>query len=204
VLAQTDKPHSACDYFFNYTRNSSFDRNLDRVLANLPLRNSGYGFFNSSSGQDSDAASAIALCRGDVESVPCGACVNKSIVNLTQICPNQKYGSIFYDNCWVTYSDESLLGSTKVKYPIVDWRAENVTDDVPSFTRDLRNLLSNLTAKAAGGGSLRKYAADTMTRPNAEVTYALVQCTPDLSEQQCTNCLNDAVSEMVNQVSGKI
>ncbi|GKG41624.1 cysteine-rich receptor-like protein kinase 26, partial [Tanacetum coccineum] len=129
------------------------ERNLDRVLANLPLTNSGYGFFNSSSGQDSDLASAIALCRGDIEAIPCGTCVNTSIVNLRHLCPNQKDGSIFYDNCWVKYSDEHLLGSTKVKYPITDWRYENVTDDVPTFTQDLLNLLSNLTAEAAAGGS---------------------------------------------------
>nr|GFA86640.1 cysteine-rich RLK (receptor-like protein kinase) 26 [Tanacetum cinerariifolium] len=146
---QGDLPHYVCDNDYNYTRNSSFERNLDRILANLPLTKSGYGFFNSSSGQDSDAASAIALCRADIQAIPCA------------------------------------------ENPLTDWRAANVTDDVPSFTRDLLNLLSNLTAEAAAGGSLLKYAAGTMTRPNSEVTYALVQCTPDLSEQQCTNCLKD-------------
>ncbi|GKD19518.1 putative receptor-like protein kinase [Tanacetum coccineum] len=206
VLAQqTNPPHQFCDNASNYTRNNSFERNLDRILANLPLSNSGYGFFfNSSSRQDSDAASAIALCRADIEANRCGTCVNNSIVNLREVCPNQKDGSIFYDDCWVKYSDEYLLGSTKVKYPITDWRSANVTDDVPSFTRDLLNLITNLTAEAAAGGSLLKYAAGTMTRPNSEVTYGLVQCTPDLSEEQCTNCLNDAVSQMVRQVSGSI
>ncbi|PWA51109.1 gnk2-like domain-containing protein [Artemisia annua] len=205
ILAQTNIPYYACDNFFNYTRNSSFERNLDRILANLPLTNSGYGFFNSSSGQGPDAASAIALCRGDIESIPCGICVNNSIVELRKICPNQKDGSIFYDNCMVKYSDEYLLGSTKMKYRIVDWRADNVTDDAPSFNRDLLNLLNNLTVEAAAGGSLRKYAANTMTRPNSEVTYGLMQCTPDLSRQQCTNCLKDAVSQMVeNKVYGKV
>ncbi|GKE51311.1 putative receptor-like protein kinase, partial [Tanacetum coccineum] len=207
VLAQqTDSHHQFCDNGSNYTRNNSFERNLDRILANLPLSNSGYGFFfNSSSRQDSDAASAIALCRGDIEANRCGTCVNNSIVNLREVCPNQKDGSIFYDDCWVKYSDEYLLGSTKAEHPIVDWRAANVTDDVPSFTQDLLNLLSNLTAEAAGGGSLRKYAAGSMTRPNSESTYGLVQCTPDLSKEHCTNCLNDTVSQMVShQVFGSI
>ncbi|GJY49700.1 cysteine-rich receptor-like protein kinase 26 [Tanacetum coccineum] len=107
----------------------------------------------SSLGQVPDAASAIALCRGDIGSIPCGSCVYSSIENLRQICPNQKDGSIFYNNCWVKYSNEYLLGSSKVKNPIMDWRSANVTNDVPSFTRDLLNLLSNLTAEAASGGS---------------------------------------------------
>ncbi|PWA73004.1 cysteine-rich receptor-like protein kinase 28 [Artemisia annua] len=211
ILAQTDDidpPHHGCDNSSYYNRSSSFERNLNRVLANLPLTNSGYGFLNSSSGQGPDVVSAIALCRGDIELNPCGTCVNKAIGNLTQVCPNQKEGSIFYNECMVTYSNENLLGRlTEAKYPITDWRSENVTakaDDVPSFTRDLLNLLNNLTVVAAGGGSLLKYAADTMTRPNSQVTYGVMQCTPDLSKQQCTNCLKDAVSQMVSQVSGSI
>nr|GEV21953.1 zinc finger BED domain-containing protein RICESLEEPER 2-like [Tanacetum cinerariifolium] len=191
IAHQTDPPLYFCDNDSNYT-------------ANLPLTNSGYGFFNSSSWKDSNAASAIALCRADIEAIPCGTCVNNSIVNLRQVCPNQKDGSFFYDDCMVACSEEYLLGSTRMKYPIVDWRSANVTDDVPSFTRDLLNLITNLTAEAAAGGSLLKYAAGTMTRPYSEVTYGFVQCTPDLSEEECTNCLKDTVSQMVRQVSGSI
>ncbi|KAF5804183.1 hypothetical protein HanXRQr2_Chr05g0194191 [Helianthus annuus] len=54
VLAQTDTDFvdKLCEIGFNYTSDSTFGTNLDRALAILPTTNSGYGFFNSSSGRN--------------------------------------------------------------------------------------------------------------------------------------------------------
>ncbi|KAJ7967622.1 Cysteine rich receptor like kinase [Quillaja saponaria] len=58
--------------------------------------------------------------------------------------------------------------------------------------------------RAASGSSLRKYAAGNATGPNFQTIFALVQCTPDLSELECTDCLVGAFSDIAgSNVEGK-
>ncbi|KAI3753047.1 hypothetical protein L2E82_25091 [Cichorium intybus] len=57
------------------------------TLANLNT-NSGYDYFNNSSGQDLDTAYGIGLCHSDIsDSIACVDCVNTSIVKLREVCP---------------------------------------------------------------------------------------------------------------------
>ncbi|GLT83186.1 hypothetical protein SLE2022_014910 [Rubroshorea leprosula] len=71
--------------------------------------------------------------------------------------------------------------------------ASNVT----AFSRALSSLLKNLSNRAAAGGPLRTYAADNTTVPDVfRNIYALVQCTPDLSQQDCSDCLTTAISRV--------
>nr|GMC78714.1 putative receptor-like protein kinase At4g00960 [Ipomoea batatas] len=56
-----------CGTSGNYTQNSTYDNNLNTLLSSLSNNVDDYGFYNGSVGQGSDRASAIVLCRGDVE-----------------------------------------------------------------------------------------------------------------------------------------
>jgi hypothetical protein len=71
---------------------------------------------------------------------------------------------------------QALISSTKV------------SDVSGTFKQVLAGLLDGLRSKAASGDSLRKLAIGA-----ANSTYfglnALLQCTPDLDEQECSNCL---------------
>jgi hypothetical protein len=63
--------------------------------------------------------------------------------------------------------------------------------------------LESLKSEAVAGGSLRKFAAGNATAPNFQTLYALVQCTPDLSELECNNCLAGAFQGILNCCDGK-
>jgi hypothetical protein len=70
---------------------------------------------------------------------------------------------------------------------------KNVTNE-KEFYEKLNVLLGNLTNLAALGDSRRKFATGNATTENSqEKMYALVQCTPDLTQQQCSGCLNQAI-----------
>ncbi|KAJ0024957.1 hypothetical protein Pint_07108 [Pistacia integerrima] len=60
-----------------------------------------------------------------------------------------------------------------------------------------------LKKKAASGGCHRKFARGNRTTPSCQTIYALVQCTPDLSEQQCIDCLNNATALIPTACAGK-
>ncbi|XP_076906805.1 cysteine-rich receptor-like protein kinase 25 [Bidens hawaiensis] len=194
ILAQPDFFSKYCDPDFNYTTNSSFQINLNRALARLPASNSGYGFLSSSSGQNPDTANTIALCRGDTDLVSCLTCVNNSIVKLREICPNQRVSSGYYDNCLLSYSNDIILGKNNINDFVEEYMDINATN-VAGLLEDVLKLLGNVTTQAASGGQL-KYASGTMGRANGTAIYGLAQCTPDLTNEQCRDCLRDAVARL--------
>ncbi|KAM7522764.1 hypothetical protein LguiA_012666 [Lonicera macranthoides] len=60
---------------------------------------------------------------------------------------------------------------------------------VDQFNEDLRILVDAQRTRAAAGGSLRKFAPGNISGPNFLTIYGLLQCTPDISEEDCKRCL---------------
>lgn len=89
--------------------------------------------------------------------------------------------------------------------------AENVSagDVAAGFNRKLRTLLKTLRSEAAGGGDLLKFATGSASvrvghrNSNQLTIYALVQCTPDLSEKDCKRCLYEAFGYIPRCCHGK-
>ncbi|XP_027364938.1 cysteine-rich receptor-like protein kinase 25 [Abrus precatorius] len=180
----------------NYTANSTYQNNLNTLLSNFSSNTQiDYGFYNFSYGHDSDKVNAIGLCRGDVKPNDCRSCFNDSKVLLTKLCPNQKEAIGWYDNCMLRYSNRSIFNRNE-NSPGFYMRNNGNATDVNQFNQVLRDLLGSLISKASSGDSKRKFAAANMTGPGFQTIYGLVQCTPDLSEQQCSSCLVGAMSEI--------
>lgn len=87
------------------------------------------------------------------------------------------------------YSNRSIFSINKLSPIYISAKLENFSD-VNQTNQVLLKLLGNLKDEAASGSPLRKYAVGEAT-VGFETIYALVQCTPDLQKQQCTNCLDD-------------
>ncbi|MFS7934125.1 putative protein kinase RLK-Pelle-DLSV family [Helianthus anomalus] len=166
----------------NYTRNSAYKQNLDDVLYSLTGTNNGFGFYNSTSGQ----AKAAALCRGDIEPERCRRCVDDATRRLRQVCPNQIEAGGWYDTCFLWYSNRTIGGG--VNY--IFYNRNNVSDSsFDQWNQTVVDLVGELRSEAAGGGQLRKYASGNITVPGLWTVYGMMQCTPDLSETECDDCL---------------
>ncbi|KAI7750410.1 hypothetical protein M8C21_013427, partial [Ambrosia artemisiifolia] len=193
-----------CENAANYTQNSTYQRNLNTTLSALPSTNSGLGFFNFSSGQGTNRVNSIALCRGDINLDVCLSCLNDSIVNLLQLCPNQKEARGYYDYCMVLYSNKEILGNNPIQDGLILYNVQNVTDK-DRFNAALRPLLRNLTTDAAAGDSLRKFSSgNTTSGLDFSTIYGLVQCTPDLSQLECSDCVESAISQFMVGYSDKV
>ncbi|CAN4083848.1 unnamed protein product [Withania somnifera] len=196
ILAQLpDLRYSTCDDKGNYTENSAYKNNLDTLLTSLSSKIDKYGFYNASIGQNSDRASVIVLCRGDVQVEECRTCVSNVIQKLGQLCPNQKEAFGGYDGCMLQYSNRSIIGTASFFVRYYFWNPANASQP-EEFNQELIKLLENLRDRAAEGGLLRKYASGNVTGPDSQSIYALVQCTPDLSRLDCFDCLTDAYGNM--------
>ncbi|ESW15154.1 hypothetical protein PHAVU_007G048900 [Phaseolus vulgaris] len=189
----------------NYTANSTYSTNLNTLLSTLSSNTQiEYGFYNFSYGQNTDTVYAIGLCRGDQQPEECRSCLNNSRVDITERCPNQKKAILWSDQCMLRYSNDTIFNQMEISPTYYMWNQPNATD-ANQFNEVLGNLMKSLIDTAASGDSRRKYAtAENATGLNFQTIYGLVQCTPDLSQQRCTQCLDTAISEIPNCCNGKI
>ncbi|XP_011076612.1 putative receptor-like protein kinase At4g00960 [Sesamum indicum] len=186
---------SVCLNNGNYTSNSTYKANLDTVLSSLPTNVHRNGFYNASFGQNPDRANAIVLCRGDIQLDTCRGCVRDAAAALLASCPNQKQAVNWQERCTLRYSNETLVGILATMPGYYWWNPENATS-VDQFKEDLSTLLDDLRGQAVYGGSLRKVAAGNITGPDFQRIFALVQCSPDLSPEDCSSCLIGAAADI--------
>ncbi|KAL0873667.1 hypothetical protein Bca101_023372 [Brassica carinata] len=197
ALAQVDTyvfdPDFTCVDRGNFTANSSFAGNLNRLVSSLSsLTSKPYGFYNLSSGDSSsgEKAHAIGLCRREVRRDDCLSCIQTAARNLTEQCPRSKQAVVWYTQCMFRYSNRTIYGRKETD-PTYSLRAgETVSSNRDEFERLQRELLNRLKGVAASGGGNRKYAQGNSTAsPGYRRFYGSAQCTPDLSEEDCNDCL---------------
>ncbi|CAN6546631.1 unnamed protein product [Malus baccata var. baccata] len=192
----------------NYTTNSTFQTNLNRLLSSLPSNESsnGFGFYNASYRLNSsnEHIYAIGLCRGDVKAEDCRSCLNNSRYALPQLCPNQKEAIGWYDNCMLRYSSRSIYVVMEISPSFYMSNNNNISSSgLYGFNQELSKLLDRVRSEAAAGGSLRKFAFGNTSAPTFQTIFALAQCTPDISEQECSDCLVGAFGDISNCCDGK-
>ena len=210
ITKATAQPPSFLYYFCindngNYTNSSAYKTNLNTLLSALPTNNgNGYGFYNLSRGTGPDTVNAIGLCRGDVGHDDCRSCLDNAAQLLPTLCPNQKEAVGWYDSCMLRYSNRTIFGTSQPNQKFYMWNPNNVSSsDVVEFFQDLRGLLDDLKNQAASGGALRKFGTGSVMAPGFTTIYALAQCTPDLSQQDCNNCLDDVYGYIRQCCDGK-
>ncbi|XP_062144741.1 putative cysteine-rich receptor-like protein kinase 9 [Alnus glutinosa] len=208
---QVDYNSNCSDNQGNYGSGSTYKENLDRVLSPLSSNSIDidYGFYKSSYGESPDKVYAIGLCRGDLKPDECRKCLNISKDNLTLQCPVQKEAIVFYEKCMLRYSSRNIF-STMDDPPEYPWMSPlyNVSDyldaEKDEFNKDLPNLLQNLSGRAAAGDSRLKFAVGNAAAPRSQTIYGLVQCTPDLSEQDCSRCLSGAIDNFLEHNADRL
>ncbi|GLT52622.1 hypothetical protein SLA2020_259530 [Shorea laevis] len=197
---------SCSSSYGNFTANSTYGSNLNGLFSQLISDEVfNYGFYNMSVGQSPDQVNAIALCRGDKKEDACRSCLNDTVSNLQQRCPNNKEAIGYSEFCILHYSSQQLFGVMETDP--MGWPLTSITiaTEVDAFNQALSSLLNNLSNRAAAGNSLLKYAADSTIGPGVfgGRIYSLVQCFPDLSQENCSRCLEMAI-QRVTFCGGKI
>ncbi|KAI3823889.1 hypothetical protein L1987_05334 [Smallanthus sonchifolius] len=194
-----------CRNSSNFTT-AAYQKTLEIALDSLTgnVANHG-GFYHSTAGNDTGTpVNALALCRGDIGPEACEECVKNSIPSLRRNCPNQKEAAAWYSNCMVRYSDREIIGV------VGNWTFGELfntarVSDIGEFNNALNNLTTRLQAQAAGGDSFRKLAVGNVTfGPDSLTIYGMMQCTPDLLREQCSECLYGTITELHDCCSGRV
>ncbi|KAK4267935.1 hypothetical protein QN277_024653 [Acacia crassicarpa] len=190
----------------NYANTSAYGTNLKTLLSNLPSDPKiDYGYYRSSEGQNPNRVYALGLCRADVKPDSCRTCLNNASILLQNLCPNQKEVAGYNDTCILRYANRSMFGITE-EPDFSMCNPKSVTDN--NFNEVLDGLMRRLRSKAATGDTRRKFAASNVTTLFQTTIYGLVQCMPDLSDQDCDACLVKAISSIPllcnNRMGGRI
>nr|GEV61359.1 putative receptor-like protein kinase At4g00960 [Tanacetum cinerariifolium] len=180
-----------------------YEANLNTTFSILPTTNNGFGFYNLSTGQGNNAINSVSLCRGDINPDICLSCLNTAIDSIRQRCSYKIDAIAFYEYCSFMYTYAPILRNTDTWFYTPFYEPQDATN-VDSFNAALRPLMETLRAQASNGGPLKKFASGNTTGPDFTNIYALVQCTPDLSKQECHDCLEDLFNQIPKYFNGKV
>lgn len=171
---------------------STYETNLNKIFAQLTTSNFNYGFYSFSIGSGSEKVNLLALCRGDQNDDACDSCLTQTVSNLGQICSSSMEAIGWSEKCFLHYSNIEISGNMTTD---PDKKGSSYLPWNDSYFSQAVVLLKNLSSAAAAGGSGRKYVAESLDVGGGQRAYALVQCTPDLSETECRSCLTTSIDK---------
>ncbi|KAL2931720.1 Cysteine-rich receptor-like protein kinase 25 [Bienertia sinuspersici] len=187
----------------NYTEGSIYQQNLDSLLLNLSSHRSTRAYHNSTAGDVPNKVYGLYQCRGDVTQEVCSECIQDATQKIVQGCPLVAEAGAWYDECMLRYANHSIF-STFEKLPGgYTWSKRNVSDYhklAPVLASTLRSVINGAAPISSRGHFATK--ANNWTLFN--YVYCLAQCTPDLTEFDCRDCLTRARSIMVNDFNTSI
>ncbi|KAK2971400.1 hypothetical protein RJ640_025350 [Escallonia rubra] len=165
--------------------------NIDVVLAKLVQGTAQNGFSATSYGNAKDQVYGLAQCRGDVSSDDCLSCIQDASKEIRKRCPDQADARIWYDYCFLRYNTENFIGEVDTSYGIFYYNVANVTDP-DAFNEKLGALMDRIKSQAVAPINKGLGKGESKLSP-FETLYALVQCTRDLSQLSCAQCLAIAI-----------
>ncbi|PRQ25391.1 putative Gnk2-like domain-containing protein [Rosa chinensis] len=181
-----------CNKDTNISKSSQISANIDALLAELVSKTDSTGYFATSYGKGQAQVYGLAQCRGDVVgSKDCSSCIQDAAKEIRQRCPDQAAATIWYDFCFLRYSNKSFIGEVDTSYGIIFYNVQNVTDP-EKFVKELGALVDNIKAQAVVPKNLGFGKGETKLSPLTTL-YAFGQCTRDLGKLDCSQCLAIAV-----------
>ncbi|XP_040385849.1 cysteine-rich receptor-like protein kinase 15 [Oryza brachyantha] len=168
---------------------------------------SGAGFASGSYGTAPDEVHGLALCRGDFTGGNCTDGLASAFRDAAaQFCPNAADATVYYDQYMIRYTgDGRLLSDLRNNEPL--WSGKNMnevagTGAAARFMDKATELMNKAADLAAFGPSSSstpsRYATGEtwFDEQGVSIVYGLVQCTPDLTGEQCRSCLAGIVAQM--------
>ncbi|XP_048618835.1 putative cysteine-rich receptor-like protein kinase 9 [Brassica napus] len=186
--------HHYCRNTTRYTANSTYFTNLKTLRSSLSSTNASYstGFQNATAGQARDMVTGLFLCRGDVSLEVCRDCVSYSVKDIVTRCPNQREATIYYDECMLRYSDWNIFSNVTFTGEFLMYNDYKIlSEDQVRFENLVLTTMIEV-ASAAANSSRRFCTRETTWKDNLDL-YVLVQCTPDLTSEDCVRCLDQSI-----------
>lgn len=199
--------------------NSPYEKNRRLLNSTVASNVTAYaGYFNGSIGLGPDRVYALGMCAPGAEPQACSDCIQDASDSLLSTCLNQTDGFVWSGDeflCLVRYSSKSLYGVLALEpitpfHNVMDIRKENqeefdsVWDGlklrmITRVSSSVRNNSSTSSLSLSG----KYYAKDVAPVPVYGNILVLMQCTPDISSNDCSLCLETSVDYYKKLYHGK-
>ncbi|KAL7081790.1 hypothetical protein ACP275_14G060500 [Erythranthe tilingii] len=171
---------------------SQISRNIDNLLSVLVSGTVQNGFTATSLGEADSQIYGLSQCRGDVSKNDCSVCIKDAAESVRKLCPDRSDARITYDYCFLRYSHASFFGQVDTSPAVYYWNVENVTG-VDDFNGKLGSLMDEIRSEAVGPAQNKGLGKGKSEVSPLVTLYALAQCTRDLSDINCAQCVAIAV-----------
>ncbi|XP_020585411.1 cysteine-rich repeat secretory protein 55-like [Phalaenopsis equestris] len=165
--------------------------NINNILLDMVATSSLNGYAISSYASDSykPAIYGVTRCQGDVSRQTCSECITSAAQQIRSACPNAAQARGWYEHCYLHYDTENFIGKLDKAVAYLSYsfeRSANLTD----VQRAAGELLEEVSEATASGsekfGYGESYVDESLT------VYGMAQCTRDLGERACSDCLDYA------------
>ncbi|GMH20839.1 hypothetical protein Nepgr_022681 [Nepenthes gracilis] len=179
-----------CDSNTTVAENSSISANINHFLSDVVQEVKKGHFFAAGYGSGESRIYGLAQCRGDVSLHNCSVCINDAASQILQACPGQDDAGIWYDECFLRYDNNNFFGEVDTADNIEYANVNNVKN--PSyFKKSLQALFARIDSDAIKPKN-RGFGRAEMKLSSSLTLYGLEQCTGDLSQVACSQCLSSA------------
>lgn len=185
----------------NYTLGSTFDTNLQNLISTLSENGPTNGFYSASIGESPNRVHGLVLCRGDATTSVCQSCLKPAVEEVIELCPNRREAIIWYQDCFVRYSDREFFGIVDIDSSVLIFRADQNISQMDDRGVNFRPLMYGLANRTSLTSSM--YAVESKSFGERDTRYGLMQCTRDLSRDDCKKCLEELMKDFETSVVGK-
>ncbi|KAL9384084.1 hypothetical protein Peur_024407 [Populus x canadensis] len=195
--ACADPPYKGCSKNSSYSANSPFQNNLEILMSSLRSNASVSKLYNTSTGNELDRIYAQYMCLNYVTHDECSTCIKVASQTITRLCPGDKEAVVWEELCQLRYSSQNFLAHLDVSGNIPQHNKNDVKNPV-QFRSVVNEALDNLIKQAASNASANMYATTEVPFNDTYTLYALVQCSTDLSPDDCNTCLRVSLANIWN------
>ncbi|KAK9051546.1 hypothetical protein SSX86_028173 [Deinandra increscens subsp. villosa] len=168
--------------------NTQFETNLNSLLS-LFVSSSSQTLYNSFAiGNDTNAPInspiyGLYQCRGDLRTPECSECVKNTVSRIGVVCPYSYSASLQLEECLVRFENYDFLGKLDASLRFKKC-SKGVSHDVQSLKRrdDILDELGEVDQgfRVSGSGLVQGFS----------------QCLGDLNKNDCSSCLEEAISKL--------
>ncbi|GAB4830957.1 hypothetical protein Ancab_004985 [Ancistrocladus abbreviatus] len=112
------------------------------------------------------------------------------------LCPNSNDATVWEEQCQLRVSDQNFFGRLNITGNISRYNPKKVSNP-ERFRSIVNSTLLEIAEVAAFNSSAHMYATKQVAFSDKDNIYSLVQCTPDLSPEDCNLCIQAAIVEVL-------
>ncbi|XP_017433094.1 cysteine-rich receptor-like protein kinase 10 isoform X2 [Vigna angularis] len=185
---------SSCDNTAQQSLGSAYQTNLDRILTWMSSDSGTSNGYNITTiGSNNSSVYGLYYCGSDLTGYICQVCISTAAREAHRLCSNRVSAVVWHDYCVIRYSNENFFGKA-MTYPT--WHILG-TKNISNITEIQigEDFLRSLIRKATNGTN-QLYYRDGFNLSATESRYSVVQCSRDLTNEVCRQCLEDILAEL--------